>query len=487
MLLQKLYDRFLSDTGLEDDIYKSVFLKLGSVLEIINNLQISSAKIDLGNHSYVKLLDFQNINSIDINEFDVIFNLFTDAITYDKDDLVRVDFIPSTDSISAINGMITVTDDLLTIKKSGMYILMFPKYPFTNICSEFYKYFPIFTTLFVNPLPAIPEPLVIVFKAKDKETTDDVAIHKGSVETIQKRISQKQSLIQGLNEELSSLLQQLALLDSKRKELQQKLYEIDSFGDTRKTLLTEKDTFLIQYHGLEDGEKRLAEQIALLEKTLDEVNKVFISYQNTQVKEALKNEADTLQQLRTKKILIEKQINTLNELLENSRIQKDAVIAQLQEVNSRLEELDKIDVRQLPVIQKELSAVVEEVNSLQNKVSGLQKRVEIETQSLSTLQSHHMSEVYSSVASSNIEDIYRFLSTSTKTQYVTVVENYIRYFVAYYVQKYASSLSSSYSVTDSMLSSLYLVLHDWFNVTPPVVITPYNLAITSSTRVIKVQ
>jgi hypothetical protein len=98
-----------------------------------------------------------------------------------------------------------------------------------------------------------------------------------------------------------------------------------------------------------------------------------------------------------------------------------------------------------------------------------------------------MSEVYSSVASSNIEDIYRFLSTSTKTQYVTVVENYIRYFVAYYVQKYASSLSSSYSVTDSMLSSLYLVLHDWFNVTPPVVITPYNLAITSSTRVIKVQ
>jgi len=483
MLSRKLYERFVKDTGLDDDIYKQVFLKFDFSLESLL-LELTNVSIKLGN-AFEKELTLDLIDRLDCDTFDLVYNVFTGYLIYPHSSVINLTFQDdrNIEMVSVTNGNIVFTDKVKLLKDSGLYKLLFPKTEITNLLTDFYEYFSMFNTYLLPTTKTLPTPIEVLFKSSETHTPPS---EQYSLTT---KIQQKTSLISGLKEELNVLMLEASSLDKERSLCMMEKTQLESAPERRQKYLQERDLLTIQLQGLNESEKHYLQNIQMLESAINDIDKIFVSLQNPDIRKQYNTNSQELESLKMKKIEAENSVKTLKQSLASIQSQKHSMIEDMKRLDSEIRKIESLDMSSIKQITEKYQTLTEEFSSLQNKIFAIQKQIELEEQELASLTKSSEQLFYQPFLDSKKQDILELLSTSNKPKSITVVENYIKYLFSYEIEnKVKEFLNQHYkSHINLELSALYFILRDYCGVVPKYIISPLYLILPEGCKLIKVE
>ena len=468
MILNRVYEDFISHTNLTDPVYKSVFQKLSGIITDINSIKWKRLIYTMGSNVYD--IDFETNRVLPSYILDLFRNVFEHSFQFPTDSttIVQLDFNNSPYEIRVEGGVVRIPGELNFLMYSNLFSFFYVNNPVNDIFDEFDSLFQVINT----------------FKSKNTEVYSSLKKQFDnefiSTEIIENNVMkdsyiEDSFLINSLEKSRNDILQQLDGIKNEKENITTKRSNIIKGVENRDKYLNEKNILSeehkIAYSTHVDYSERVEEFQNVIKELVESIENVNASINLT----TDENEIATLEENKRyfidKRIVFEKELMSYKKLLiDTSKLLEDTK-TRLSVINNDLATIEGYSSSNIEEIDQRIYLLTKEYDSVYSKLINIDQDIKEKKESVKY--SNNLKDKASSLMDVNIQmmekkDVVDHLLKSQKPQAVILVENYLRYYYVYYVQKAVDSIQEDSTLEKEWLNTIMSrnVLETYFGVQP---------------------
>ena len=424
MILNNLYENFVKDSGLTQNIYKTIFNKISTSLEVIKDVKWNSLAYEYGESK--SFVDFNQTPEININTSEIFANIFEEFYTFPKDSkaIVGLEYNNVQYEIAYSNGLI-IDPKIKFIKDDLLFNFFLQNRKVTNLFNEFDRYFKFVDNFRLYPT-SVPVQLV---KRFENRTAGEIVSEDNE---IQSKILDNQIIIEKLQMQQKAVMTELDIKQEQLKELTERKQSVTFAKNNVGSLAFEKERQENEYKEMSAQANDYLEKLNKVEAMLKEIDLAIqdnIDFNNT---------AEDIDTLKYNKGYFERE----KQSLQNSHVvtSKSAQTCQanLQDITSKLilaegfvkddiKSLDK-NIQSVEIEREGLYATLEQVS---HEIKNYKKMVNED--SLNIEKSRSLMD--EGIADIEKQSIIETLTAPLQPSYITTVMNYLRYVFVYEAEK----------------------------------------------------
>ena len=422
MLLNSLYQKFITHTNLTDSLYKTIFIQLGEIFDNVNALKFLSLSYQVGDSKG----DYTFDGKTDIPHYfvEMIKNLFERFYT-----------LPSNSSIEL---KIQYHDQIYTVKSEGeevfipepiKFITVFKLYEFFIInyrAEDFNTEFGKIEYLFLNMNKGIKPQVKELFDIFKKEETIDTTNTGENVDELQSEIEQ-------LKRARMSSLSMLDDLTLSTEQLNTKKLDIEKHFNEHKTLSDNYQTTQFEIEALKGEYDGYTAKITELESTIAAIYNELLGneYEITAELDFLREKKNKFEKLKEVTITNREQVSSFS----------SSLMVKLREYKLDMEKVKEYSAESLAKIVNELQQLLAQKDQYQGIIVSYENDIHLKTAALIT-------KLNPKALTIDGPTLIAKLSNGQLSKSVNLVLNYIRTYYIHKAMTYDASFSKENIASD---------------------------------------
>ncbi len=475
MILNRVYEDFISHTNLTDPMYKSVFQKLSDIITDVNSIIWKRMIYTMNGNVYD--IDFETNRILPVYIVDLLQNVFEHNFLFPTESItiVMVEYKGNPYEIRVEGGITKIPHELNFLMYSKLFSFYYVSNPIENIYDEFDRLFQILDTFKSKPV----EVYSLLRKQFDGEFVESEIQDKGIT---QDNYIEDSMIIESLEKKRGELLQELETLQKKKEDILNKQKIIKNGYVNREKLLNEQEILKEEFRIAEQAHNEYLEDSKKYENLIKELSENIEGLSaSIQILESKKDKTEEdensiVEYSNNKNYFVEKRLIFDKELLsskkrlnDSTRLIKD-VQARLTVLGNDLTVIEGYSSESIEALEKEQYFIDKKYETIYSEVVELDHDIKVKKDQLK--KDDNLRQKSSSLMDVNIQflekkDIVDHLSKALKPQPVIIVENYLRYYFSYYVKK-AVDVVEEASIDKIWLNAIMVrkVLETYFGVQP---------------------
>jgi len=472
MLLEKMYNDFITNTGLTDGVYKAVFINIGEILETLQNIQFHSLTYTTGNGDKHPT-DF-NSKQVPGYVIEMIFNLFDRFYSLPEKSSVELS-LSYKDTLYTIvdtNGIVTVPEELRFFSENKLINFFVVDNKTYDIFDEFDKLFSFvykkagFTR---DTRSIIPE----LKKAFEKEHALVEAIDSG-IDNNSAEVSQ--AMLAKIKQNRVDAIEQLTEIENNYEKLLQSKNSLLLCLKSKESLYAEKNSLQIEYDSIKESLEEYRSKIIKVEKTLEEIDTSL---------SGLELGDDEIEFLKDKKVRFIDNKNSLLSIFQDIKNNLEELSMRMKQIDGKLEKVGSITDNDRLTLESQLQDLDHEKDRLTSIIAAS----EAEITKLKSQFGTELSTLSNAAYPVDKSIIVKQLSQPSQPISVITVMNYIKNYFAYVTHSIALSLVDqfpNYNPNELQIIAARLTLVKGFNLYFKHVFSSFMFADDRYERVIKI-
>jgi len=456
MILNKVYEEFVETTGLTDSMYKTVFVQIGDVLSLINNVTWMSLVYSIGDSSYPT--DFMGKAPTPLYVVEIAQNLFEKSYTFPESSKVELDV-----RFKGKFLKVTCEGDKVNIPQELGYVKHYSLFPFFLITKKVYDIFEEFDSLFsfVNRFKTKVKSIYAPLEQNFEKTIVKKSIDSGNVTN--SGVASRLGLVENMKKNRDDLLKRTEKLRNDREKLVQDKNNISQILKKKEGLFFEKSNLDKEYELLQESYDKDKKKFDKVVDILATIDSELLSQNNSETPNNteiiyLKEKKDAFT---GEKIALENSLNDTHSL-------KESLLVRINSLKNDITNGGDYNATDVGVMESKIAAVDKERDEIYGALVTLENEIKQQSASASNeskqIEMSKETPMPSGIDSISRKNIVEHLSSPLQPTSVTTVMNYLRYYFAYHTTKIATQLSTVHSNVDqialqSLACKLTLVRH----------------------------
>lgn len=418
--LDSTYKQFLDHTKLTDGLYKSVFVQIDNMMDLVANTYFKSITYAIGSSKHT--VDLNSAEQLPSYVVDIIKNLFEQFYTLPKNSSIQLTVVHYD-----VEYIVEAVGDIITIPDKIMFIRAYDLLPYFIMDSTYYDPYKAFTKLFnfMNILcEEKAQPIVELhnlFKA-DNKSTDLFNIGDGIENT-----QSIESTIVNLKTVRKDAIDKCAILKDKRETLYLSKLNIDKVTADRSILIDNKLKLESEYEQILCEESNYNNTINSTHKLADEIE------YKLKVDETLSEEdAQFLREKRAQLLSSLESLTKTQQQLKHNNAEYSTRIKGVQEEITRCSASYNIPDDAIKCA-SDLVDIAVEINTLESLIVNYEAQIIQLHQQLASSSSPSDSTV-------NTDSLFNKLATMGYSKPIVVVMNYLKNWFTYNVDNFTNSI-----------------------------------------------
>ena len=442
MILNNIYEKFVEHTGLNDAIYKTVFIQIGDVLQHIKDIKWISIKYNISNDNYT--YTFTPKEEIPLYVVEIMQNLFDNAYSFPESSTIELEL-----EYKGISYKIICEKDDVVIPPDIMFLAEYSLFDFFLITRQVYDIFSEFDELFrfTDTFKTKIDKIFTPLRNKFEDQVGHEEIDKGKISVAS--VSSTNTLIENLKKSRSTILQKLDNLNEQKHKLIQSKNEVLKAVKSKKGCELERKNLSIEYDILKEDYDKYKKD---LYKIIDMIAEIDSQLETMSLD---KETVDISEQeyLKDRKVVFAKQQKELEETSGNTKSLMDNVSMRLVELNNFIKKIQRYTMNDVDALAQKIENI--DKHYKETYVALTTTENEIKQQSLKVISdSTHIEKEKNRTGKEGLDqiatqDIITHLSSPLQPTSVTLVMNYLRYFFTFYVSKISVELMDIYKDFDA--------------------------------------
>lgn len=440
MILDKIYENFVQHTGLNDGVYKTVFIQISDILETLKDIKWQRLIYNINDVDYIT--NFIKDESVPLYIIEIVQNLFDNTYSFPSDSkvILELEYKNKPYIIETDGEDIFIPPELEFISDYSLFKLFLITYNVFDIFGEFDNLFN-FVNSFKTKIRNIYSPLQKRFEEVDAVKKVDQKIISTS------SVSNSQALIENLKKSRENILQRIDEIHTQKDKLMSDKNNMLKIVRSRESYEIEKQNLTNEYNILKDDYTSYKKTFY---KFIDTLSEVEIEIQDLNYNHGPEEEK---QYFIEKKLLLEKEKDTLENNLNDTKILMDNLSLRLIQLTQHLKETENFTMLEVDILSDEISKIDKEREEVYISLVSIENELKHQLQKVDdgNIELEH-SKVRTSLISDmtgvDRQNIVDHLSSSLQPTSVTIVMNYLRYYFAFVTTKIAHDLSNLYKDVD---------------------------------------
>ena len=434
MLLDKLYNDFLTHTNLTDSVYKSVFVNLSQVLETIKAISWDYLKCVDTEGERISF-EFPKAKTIPRYLVELIQNIFVPRYTLPNDLTVELGMTYKGAPYKIFDGAVgtSIPTDIEFIQKYNLFDTFILNRPVYDVFGAFNTEFK-FLDSFKTEVRDVFQPLKKRFESADAQT----AVRENEVAP--DKLASAQFNTEALSERIKELLKEIDDIKKEREELRNSSDGLVRALNSEESVRMEQDKLSIERTTLLETKNEYAEKIRKLTTVLKKIESQLADI-DANASDAIVSDREYL--IRKKTLFTENKKSFESSYQDFENFLKD-IDARLADISKELALLDQYTTNDVETLEKKIRSLNSQQEDSYSLLLTLENEFKQQKHSLSSnsIKLEKAQTAYSDVTLQNIENssIVNHLATALQPASVTTVINYLRYYFAFNANRFAQDM-----------------------------------------------
>lgn len=468
MILNRVYEDFMSHTNLTDPVYKSVFQKLSDIITNINSVKWKRLIFTMNTNVYD--IDFESNRVLPSHILDLFQNVFEHNFQFPTDSttIIQLEYNNNPYEIRVEGGIVVAPSELNFLMYSNIFSFYYVNNPVDDLFEEFNSLFKVIDTFKTKQFD--------VYSSLKKQFENQFVATAIEEQGVKKdSYVEDMFVLESMEINRNDILKKLEAIQAEKESITAKRMTIVKGAENREKYINNRNMLQEEY-------KQISASHADYKETLDEYDKVIKELndgiEGINASMSLTTDPDSLKQLESdKEYFINKRLIFNKEVLATKRLMLDTqrigtdIQTSLTALNNELATIEGYTTNDVAVIDSRIYQLTIDYEGVYSQVLNIDQDIKVKKDQINA--GNSLRDKSSSLMDVNVQmvekkDVVDHLMKSTKPQAVIVVENYLRYYYVYHVKKAVEAIKDESGMNNLELNTIMSrnVLETYFGIQP---------------------
>ena len=468
MILNRIYEEFMSHTNLTDPVYKSVFQKLSDIITSINSIKWKRLIFTMNTNVYD--IDFESNRVLPGHILDLFQNVFEHNFQFPTDSttIIQLEYNNNPYEIRVEEGIVVTPSELNFLMYSNIFSFYYVNNPVDDLFEEFNSLFKI-TDTFKSKQFDVYSSLKKQFENEFVSTEiEEKGVKKDSY-------VEDMFILESLEINRNKILKKLDEIQAEKESITTKRINITKGIENREKHLNDRNMLQEEYKVIIASHTEYKETLLEYEKVLKELTD---GIEGINASISITSDPETLKQLEAdkeyfinKRLIFDKEVLATKKLMLNTQRLITDLNTSLTILNNELAVIEGYTSDDIVIIDSKIYQLTKDYEKVYSQVLNIDQDIKIKKDQISN--NNNLRDKSASLMDVNVQmmekkDIVDHLMKTQKPQAVIVVENYLRYYYVFHVKKAVSAIKEESGMNDLELNTIMSrnVLETYFGIQP---------------------
>ena len=468
MILNRVYEDFMSHTNLTDPVYKSVFQKLSDIITNINSVKWKRLIFTMNTSVYN--IDFESNRVLPSHILDLFQNVFEHNFQFPADSttIIQLDYNNTPYEIRVEEGVVVTPGELNFLMFSNIFSFYYVNNPVDDLFEEFNNLFRVIDSFKTKQFD--------VYSSLKKQFENELVATAVEERSITKdSYVEEMFVLESMEKNRNEILKKLDAIQLEKEEITEKRKSIVKGVENREKYINNRNMLQEEYKTISASHMEYKDNLTEYEKVIKELND---GIEGINASLSLTTDTATIEQLHidkeyflNKRLVFDKEVLATKRLMLDTQRIGNEISTNIATLNNELATIESYTSDDVAGIDRRIYQLTIDYEAVYSEVLNIDQDIKVKKDQINS--NNSLRDKSSSLMDVNVQmvekkDIVDHLMKSTKPQAVMVVENYLRYYYAFYVKKAVDAVIEESKMDRVWLNTLMSrnVLETYFGIQP---------------------